>query len=244
MKKACFLALIVVAPFVGAVAAPFQNLGFDEANTNNVIDLGDGAFFGFTTELLPGWTLLSGGGTEPVIGLNAFGTGHGYATIASTNGQSSFNILIIDGYPMSGPYHLHLSPSIDRDTGEFLLYSLMQTGDVPLDAVSLRFVNYGNPFAVYLNGNEIALTYDYVPGPFFFDLFPAFVAGDISAFAGQTVELKFVTLTAPQYSLNGLDGIFFSTVPIPEPSTYALLLLGVVSVACVRRLRFRASRSP
>ena len=38
--------------------------------------------------------------------------------------------------------------------------------------------------------------------------------------------------------------LHFVLEPVPEPSTYALLLLGVVSVACVRRLRSRASRSP
>ena len=47
-------------------------------------------------------------------------------------------------------------------------------------------------------------------------------AGEISPYAGQTAELRFTVPTAG----GSLDYIQFSTTPVPEPSTWALLGLG------------------
>ena len=57
--------------------------------------------------------------------------------------------------------------------------------------------------------------------------------GDISAFAGQTVSLEFITLgmRSPfDYNLKGIDSISFSPEMIPEPSTWALLGLGGIAL--------------
>jgi hypothetical protein len=54
------------------------------------------------------------------------------------------------------------------------------------------------------------------------------VAGDISPFAGMTVELKFKTLSMPRVTENGLDRITFSTESVPEPGTVLLVGAGLL----------------
>ncbi len=64
--------------------------------------------------------------------------------------------------------------------------------------------------------------------------------GDISAFAGQLLELAF---TASPGSLGqtgwNLDSIEFSSQPIPEPSTYTLLIAGVGILFRYRQFAFQ-----
>jgi len=53
------------------------------------------------------------------------------------------------------------------------------------------------------------------------------VTGNISAFAGQTVQIEFTTLDIPNSVVNGLDNPEFSAQAVPEPPETALLLLGL-----------------
>ena len=50
-------------------------------------------------------------------------------------------------------------------------------------------------------------------------------SADISAFAGQTGQLLFTT---PVQTLALLDNIQFSSLPVPEPSEFALVMLGTI----------------
>jgi hypothetical protein len=119
--------------------------------------------------------------------------------------------------PFEGQYGLALFPSpppLGSVGDPPLVQSLWQIGDVSPDAGILHFKNWGERVRVFLGEQEIPISYTGDSG-----------TGDISAFAGQNVTLKFQTLpdtTWPQYS--ALDSIWFS--PIPEPSTFALLGFG------------------
>jgi hypothetical protein len=55
------------------------------------------------------------------------------------------------------------------------------------------------------------------------------VGGDVSAFAGDTGELRFTALS--QYTAGLLDNIEFSPVAIPEPTAMVLSLLGTAVLA-------------
>src|SRR5262249_59639348 len=55
---------------------------------------------------------------------------------------------------------------------------------------------------------------------------------DISPYAGQTGELRF---TVPWLGDSVLDGIQFSSTPIPEPSALPLGILGLICLAALVR---------
>jgi hypothetical protein len=105
--------------------------------------------------------------------------------------------------------------------------TLSQTGFVPLGTRSLSFLAVtGGPFEVSLGGAALNLVSSPVAGQRY-SLFQA----DVSAFAGQTVELDFTLFAANPYDNNIrgliLDDIQFSPNAIPEPSSLGLLALGI-----------------
>src|SRR5205085_2653446 len=93
--------------------------------------------------------------------------------------------------------------------------SIWQSGQIPVGARSIQFYAAGN-IGLSFGGQQIPLSSlgsgnNYVV-----------FGGDISAFAGQTGELRFVG--------NGLlDNISFSSQAIPEPGGAALLAVGLVA---------------
>jgi len=117
---------------------------------------------------------------------------------------------------------------------------LAQSGLVPADSRSLQFLghtvradnNFPETFIVSMNGQ---------PLPFFtlqnlgnHRLYGA----DISAFAGQTAELRFTQFSGGAlYDTLSLDNISFSTVAVPEPGTWTLLGLGGALCWCATRRR-------
>jgi hypothetical protein len=114
--------------------------------------------------------------------------------------------------------------------------SIAQVGQVPLNAQSIRFLAATNgPLTVSLANVNIDLISFSVTNQAFTPLgFPLpngpyrLYVGDVSAFAGQTVELKFTSLrlsaNEPDRSLT-LDAITFSPEAVPEPSSLSLLAI-------------------
>ena len=168
---------------------------------------------------MPGWQLFQG--TDPVslAGYDLYPISLGVASIYDSNSQ---------GFPapVSGRYSLGLYPGYNA-LFEYQPFSLVQTGDIGANVQSIRFINYGSPFELRVNGTLIPLSYDFQPGSTNLDMRLANVTGDISAFAGQTVQLKFTTVDMPGSVVNGLDGIGLSTQAAPEPAETALFLLGL-----------------
>jgi hypothetical protein len=185
-----------------AGAAEFRNLGFEEANTNNLTQIFEiGPVFsgmGLTVDLLPGWQLYSGDQLRSETFLNY-------------SGLASFETVV------SG----ELTP-IPEGNYAFVFElgtSLVQTGFVPADVTELIYWGRGHDLSVSANGqalNGIGVR----PGQGFSEL-----RYDLSAFAGQEIELR---LSASVLGGGLVDNIQL----IPEPSTLslaglaALLLLG------------------
>jgi hypothetical protein len=218
------IVIFLMAAVVGAAAAPFQNLGFDEANTNGVPPNNGGP----TSQLLPGWNLFDVFGAPGLIGYNAHIIGLNQVVLY----DSTFSFGAPP--PVQGKYALGLWPG-EGFMQDQALYHLSQIGEVPSDARTIHFINFASPFDLVVNGQEVPLIYDYppnYPAPIFNRYIPVPAVGDISAFAGQTVELEFITSLAPLGPgdpLHGIDSIFFSPElfpVVPEPSTWALLGLG------------------
>jgi hypothetical protein len=174
MKPHFVMLVMTVVGAVRVISAPFQNLGFDDANTNHIVAIAPGAgFAGPASELLPGWRLVSSIREETVLGYNQHTLGLNYATLS----------------PGEGKYALSFYPGSD-DNGAFAAYHLSQSGEVPADAKTIHFIDYGGPFDLRVNGQLLPLVYeypaDYVHDRFVQSVVPIPVVGDITAFAGQT----------------------------------------------------------
>ena len=166
--KAVFVCCAIAACGMKVSAAPFQNLGFDDANTNNIsLTQTESGVIGSgpVTDLLPGWQLLKGTNAVSTLGFDLL-TGTSYETLLSATGS----------YPniVEGACSLALHDPSN------VPYSLIQWGTVPVDAQVLSYKYYGDAFNVQINdqmlppllGNLSRSTYGNWP------LF------DISAFSG------------------------------------------------------------
>lgn len=219
MRLATVCALAALSPVL--CAATFQNFDFDSTVTNITLSLppDEGVGYGPASDLLPGWQLFQGANQVSSIGYDLNPISLGVASIYDVNSQ---------GFPapVSGKYSLGLYPGYNL-IFNYQPFSLVQVGDIGANIQSIRFINYGSPFELRLNGTLIPLVYDYQPGSSNLDTRVAYVTGDISAFAGQTVQIKFTTLDMPNSVVNGLDDIELNAQAVPEPSATALLLLGL-----------------
>ncbi len=195
-------------------AAEFRNLDFEE--TTIIPERMKPIFgskpppeggLGQATDLIPGWNLYYGRLLSEII-----------FNYEGTLSRESYTTLIDRSYRLSYPIEGYFGMFFDvlPDEGSF---RLAQTGVIPAEATHLTYLFVGNNFRVEINGEPI---HEGIPG-FRSDRV------DIARFAGQEVELAFVTqpdLLPIGYSGPRvfLDSIAFAS--IPEPSTYALLALG------------------
>ena len=132
--------IIVAAVGVRGGAAPFQNLGFDDANTNGVV-----GFSGSTADLLPGWQLYRGGVLQTSLLLNDFptgGTNFGFASLWSADVLPDF----VQGKFAIDFVGTHLNT---------LPFSLVQRGDVPAGATILQYRFEDDGFTLSVNGETL-----------------------------------------------------------------------------------------
>ena len=104
----------------------------------------------------------------------------------------------------------------------FVNASIAQFGLVPVGTMSIFLKVAGNDFSVSLAGQNIPLI------PLSVENNYTLYGGDISQFAGLSGQLTLSSLTVPNNRFNNVsfDSISFSSTPVPEPSTFALLGLG------------------
>ena len=205
---------LVICALVGGaqalVAAPFQNLGFDGANTNNPVEIMTNAVppfaIGTLADLLPGWQISP---QYPGLGVDETDVpGYGYGTLVTERG---------DFPPVEGRF------SLDIVAGPSPPWTLSQTGDIPSDARTVNFLSYDAHFALTLDGVTVPLLYLphlLIPTPR--SLPPGYsreindVYGDITAFAGKTVTMALTCLVDTNSALEpdaGLDSIRFLNFP-------------------------------
>ncbi len=203
------IAIIVLPRLAFSLSAQpvFQNLNFENAVTPLIIDESKKVA---TSDAVPGWTVYNSFGVptfrmafdtvsigEPEVSL------HSFASIAVLPIQGNYSVL------------LQASNSQLLNTS-----AIGQVGQIPSDAMSLRFFGRMS-LDVTFDGHSLDLIQT-GSGPNF-----ERVAADISAFAGQTGELRFTSPHMDDGTIIFLDAIRFSTLPIPEPGVYALFALGL-----------------
>jgi len=116
-----------------------------------------------------------------------------------------------------GQYFILLQAGLDLGgSGQRLVPAIAQMGTIPASAESLEFWAYAAGFNVTFDG--IAVPMSVVGG----SASTYYVyAGDVSAFAGETGELRL-------QGVGYYDYIQFSNSPAPEPSVLALSALGAL----------------
>ncbi len=204
-----FLACLGIAHGQG-----FVNLGFESATIVPIAGdpLGRVQFM----PAFPGWIgTINGQVQTNALYNNLYLSTPGFALISSTSSIGS---------PIDGNFTVVLQAHSIVSSAEV---SLFQTGLVPADARSLRFLGttpaglFQGQLTVALNGipTSLSVLEDYGA--------TALYGADISAFAGQTAQLRFTDAVGVQRNSDFfLDRIEFSPVGVPEPSTWALLGLG------------------
>ena len=175
---------------------------------------------------LPGWTVLRGTNVETQISRNGYGPG----------AQSFVSINETRVWPIfADQYYL----SFTRDGRDLISTSIYQTGVIPAGTMSLQFLTalvwFPGDMEVSVNGTSLPLqVLNSTPAS-------ALIGADISAYAGQAVELRITSL--PYQEGRGintyLDNIEFSPLPVPEPSAIASFLLGSGLLIWHRRAKRR-----
>jgi hypothetical protein len=222
------LALAIVAggvPLSVSAQGTFQNLDFEQANPMPVIGSPYFPYLVTAASAFPGWTV---GGSEPE------GSGPFVLYNDETLGSPAVDLIgtgdEFGPAPLQGSYSVLLQ-YFDGTGINFEPPTLSQTGMIPANAQSINFwvspiPGFSSDGIVELNGNPIPL-------------FPAGggrLAGNISAWSGQTVQLTFTT-PSTGVDFFYFDDITFSPTTItPEPSP--LVLTGIGSILFVLYRRF------
>jgi len=216
------LALATFASAATAQAQTFDNLDFENATVQP-----NDPVFGFLTWNLaaPGWA--HGGGPDSGIvylGLHHVGLTPWYQLVdAGTQGMA----------PQQGSYSLAFAnghADAQSEQSGWIESFIAQSGLVGANARSVRFQAIGQ---VEVRVNGVAQTLHALAGNAY--------AVDITAYAGQIVELSFVNKSAALHDPVMLDAITVSTAAVPEPSTWAMLLVGLGMVGLqARRQALRA----
>jgi hypothetical protein len=214
MKSPVVLLLLAASSVLGQ--GTFQNLGFECP----VLPLVPNSFgFVAAADGTPGWTPYVGTNATALLYNNLY---LGTAVVDLIGPEWTNSPIVIDGsYSVVLQAGLGNSPGSPGGVAQTEV-SIRQTGLVPLGTQSILFKAQAGylPLSVTLAGQSI---------PFFamgtgsnYTLY----GGDISAFGGQTAELRFTAL--PPNDNWTIDSIEFSSQAVPEPSVLTLFALGSV----------------
>ena len=204
--KIGWLITLILGLAASLAQGTFQNLDFESAN---IIPDPASPFYPHAVSVangLPGWTAYEGTFGGDIL-YDTLALGDAAISIHDTNGDISI---------MQGNYTLFMQGSQGIPPGA-VVPALGQVGTVPNNALSLRYYGQG-PFAITFAGQPVPVS-AVGNGPNY-----TIFGGDISAYAGQTGELRF-------QGGGFLDNIFFSPTPIPEPGVVTLSTLGTVLLA-------------
>lgn len=201
----------------------FVNLNFESAKFKT----DPGGFFPpnsvYASNAIPGWTAYLDGVPQTDVLSNQVTLGSAMVSLQGTNPPSS-NFFVEPA--LQGRWSIFLQ-GLFGDTNTFtggypIIAAIGQTAQVPATANSLMFwayFPYQMNFFVSLDGQNLSVTT--VSSGLNYNVYGV----DVSAFAGQTSELRF---TVGGFTYAELDNIFFSSSSVPEPSTLALGALGAL----------------
>jgi hypothetical protein len=220
MKYLVLCVFLVTIEIASVSGQDFANLDFESARIIPLYTNGPDVYIA-ATNALPGWTAW-------------FGTNHPLTVIP-------YNVPAAVLLPPVGLYGSNAAiPS--GNFGVFLQNgSISQTGLIPTNAASLLFdaqSPFSTPFAVSLGGQNLsymAISNALNSSGYGYTIYSA----NISAWAGQVVNLRFSGWPGGIWPGGILDDIRFSSTPVPEPGGVALMALGSGVVIYVSRRKHR-----
>jgi hypothetical protein len=228
MRTAAGLIALVAALALPAGAQTFFNLDFEQAQ------LAEPRPPPLTllpwSEAIPAWGHSDGDSTEFVYYIDGhLGFSQSYILLDTLHSPFGAASGLFAVGMRSGSFH-------EGDPGGFTAAFLSQTGTVPVGTRWLSLLSSSIKFSVSINGTPISLQpVDLDPdSPTYGDDWLAYSGewrGDISSFAGQVVALQ-ITNGSPAGEMLAVDEVRF--LPIPEPSTAALLGLGIFVLLLAR----------
>jgi hypothetical protein len=212
----------------------FQNLNFE---STTVLSLPSGQTTTVSTlDGLPGWTAYLGGSQTSAILHNGITLGDASISILGPS-WNGFQATIIDG---------NYSAALKAGdlNGDQLSASIEQTGMVPPDAKSIQLkvqpFAFNYLFGVSLGSQSIPMVVLSQRGNILL------LGGDVSNYAGKLEELRLSSINTPNTPFGAVtvDDIVFSSQPIPEPSTTALLIAALLASLAFIRIRFHGANYP
>ncbi len=224
-----FILALLLPQLVGA--APFENLGFEDARINDFS--GPPPLTSSAATLVPSWKLSQGG-----VGWNVAMPFQNVASLLDSDFRDT-HFGKNSQAPVVGKFSLGIWAANTPGSSPF---SVSQTGDIPGNAQSLRFLYHGSDLKVYAGGSLAPILFledrpsSNPDAPLFH-----YYAVDVSGLAGQTAELRFEFRShgyddfgfpprlpgQPDAMSHVLDDLSFSPLPaVPEPGTWALLGVG------------------
>jgi hypothetical protein len=211
----------------------FVNLNFESANLP-VIPAGQYGGNVSASAALPGWRVFYGTNSAPETAVL-----HNNATLG-TRSLSVFGPYFTDYPIIEGQFMPFLQTGFGGSPGASGIVTIEQTGLVPVSAQSLQFkvginnqigVGLDTNFLVSLNGQTLSLV------PLETTATYATYGVDVTSFAGQVSDLRFTSYGTVIRPLNwvAVDSFQFLSTAVPEPSTWALLVLGSALFWCAAR---------
>jgi hypothetical protein len=211
MNKLLLCFLVLCCSLCARAQGTFRNLDFGLTQVPSSTPPGSVP----TTQALPFWSAYIGGVQQSSVFYNSESLGAEISLISPNT----------PGFVPFGKYMVYLSAALLPDGSST---SIAQTSQFPDSANALQFVASGtqfpspNPFLeVTVNGMKIPLTQTSQAGLGLYNY-----QADISAFAGQTAELRFSALVIN----GGARGVNLGDIQflVPEPAPASLLLIGSV----------------
>jgi hypothetical protein len=211
------LAICCLRP--AASAQSFSNLNFESTSGSGIP--ADGIWLNWSLAA-PGWQHPSGGDSVFVYHKSppAGSIAQYYFLVDSTSTIWS---------PLEGQFSLALvSGHYNRNdaTSPWVNAYIEQTGYIPQDAQSLQLFAQGE-FTLTINSTQVPIT----------TLDSELYGADISGYAGQVVSMRISSASTEVQAPVIVDGLSFSLQAVPEPSSAALLIMGLAAGILAKRRR-------
>jgi hypothetical protein len=209
-SKILSVCLTIVCVNFSTRSQGFVNLNFENATITPVVPN-----FIYASNSIPGWTAYLDGKSQDGIFYDGVSAGGAIICLEDTNVPNGIP------FPIQGSYSVLLEGASGVFGNNPTTASIGQTGTIPVSAQSLTFWDSQNNGTLQVTFNGQPLTIMDISNALNYTVYGA----DISPFAGQTGQLLF---TSPLQTAALLDNIQFSSVPVPEPSEFALAALGAL----------------